>query len=129
MSDLNNFTIVGRLTKPIEVQETQSGTEVAKFSIAVNEKYGKVEHTSFFNCVSFGKQAGILSKYVSKGDRIALSGKLKQNRWESKTGEKRQGVDLIIRDFMFLSNKSESSQESTPDLPESNPFSDSDIPF
>ncbi len=127
MSDLNSVNLIGRLVREIEMKQTASGVNVGSFSLAVNEKFKDTEHTSFFDCVVFGKQAETLSQYVQKGHRIGITGKAKQQRWNDKdTGKGRSNVEIIVQSFMFLQSKNEAVQETV--IPDT-PFNDADLPF
>ncbi len=127
MSDMNNLSLVGRLTRDVELKQTATGTAVASLSLAVNEKFGDTEHTNFFDCVAFGRQAEVLEQYVKKGHRLGITGKIKQNRWSDKdSGKGRSKVEIIILNFMFLNAKNEAGQETV--IPD-NPFSDDSVPF
>lgn len=141
-SDINRVTLIGRLTKDVELRSTQSGTSVASFSIANNKSYSsngeKKEEVSYFNCTAWGKAGEIINQYMKKGDRIGIDGRLQQRSWQNKEGNKQYSIEVVVDNFQFLSSP-KSTDQSRPDtivddqasfdsLPDSNPFSD-DIPF
>jgi single-strand DNA-binding protein len=76
---------------------------IAKFSLAVGEKYKDKENTSFFNCVLFGKTAENLITYLTKGKQVCVVGKLKQDRWE-KDGAKKSSISIVVNSLQFLQN-------------------------
>jgi single-strand DNA-binding protein len=139
MSDLNNVNIIGRLTKDPELKYIQTGTSICNFSIANNYKYKDKETVSYFDCVAFGKLGELISKYMGKGSKAALTGRLTQEKWEAQDGTKRSAIKFIVNECQFLDTKQkvkeeekeiDASAEST-DRGEldSNPFNDSEIPF
>lgn len=115
MTDINNVTIVGRLTRDCgqqEFQYLQSGTAVARISIAVNrsKKQGDqwVDEASFFDVVIFGKTAENLLPYLQKGKQIVVKGYLKQDRWQDKqTGENRSRVSVVADEVQLIGGQSQ----------------------
>lgn len=96
---MNKAIIFGRVG-----QDPVKNNGTIKFSIATTEKYtdkqgDKQEVTQWHNCVSFGKQAEILEKYVKKGDQILIEGKITYNKHEDKIY-----TSIIINSFNFISN-------------------------
>lgn len=110
---MNNVCILGTLTKDIELKFLVSGSAVANFSIAVNQDYKKdgetIKKTSFFNCVSFGKQAEILNQYFFKGSRILINGELNQETYQDKEGKNREKITIRINSFDFIDKKDNNS--------------------
>jgi len=107
MEDLNRIILLGRLTDNPTITD-----KYGKFSIAVNGY--KKDDVSFFNCVSWmGPLNNILSQYCHKGDRIAVSGKLKQNSWTNKEGKKVSDVQIIVSEIQLLSPKKDSVSTTT----------------
>jgi len=102
--DLNKIILIGRLTKDTELKMTQSGINVAKFSLAVNRKYKEQEEVSFFNCVAWGRLGEIIKQYTCKGQQIAISGRLKQDRWE-RDGKNLSSINIVVEDFQFIGEK------------------------
>ena len=115
MASFNKVILVGNLTRDPELRYTSEGTPVGKMGVAVNHRYrskqGETkEEVSFFNVTAFGKNAEIISKYLTKGEPILIDGRLNQNRYE-KDGEKKSYVQVIMDRFQFLP-RSERSGES-----------------
>lgn len=106
--DLNQVQLIGRATRDAELKQTPNGTSVATVSIATGEKYkdssGKdVENTEFSNIVFWGKLAEICDKYLTKGKRVYISGKLKTRNWEDKDSKKKMyRTEIIARDLILL---------------------------
>lgn len=101
---MNLVVLLGRTTKDIELRVTQSGTSVARFTLAVNRPYAK-DKTDFISCVAFGKTADTLSKYVAKGRQIAVEGRLQINPYEKSDGTKAYSIDVIVERFYFADSK------------------------
>ena len=115
MGDLNVVTILGRLTRDVELKQTNGGT-VARFSLAngYRKKQGSeyVEATNFIDCVAFGKTGEAIHKYVSKGQRLLVSGELRWSSWES-DGKKHSKLEVLVESFNFIERK-ESGKQSGP---------------
>lgn len=101
MSDINNLTMTGRLTRDPETRFTQSGLAVCKFQLACNGY--KKEDVCFVRCTVFGKKAEALHKHFKKGDPIGITGRLKLDQWEDKnTGHKREAHGIDVNDWAFI---------------------------
>lgn len=100
--DLNVVALVGNLTADMELKYTQSGVAIGTFSIAVNYRKGNEKAVSYFNCKCFGKQAESLKQYLRKGQKIALSGSLQQERYTTKDGQNRSVVIVVCDSIELL---------------------------
>jgi single-strand DNA-binding protein len=146
MSDLNNVTILGRLTREPKIKQLNSGMYVCNFSIANNKTIRKenevTQKANFFECTAWGKTAETINKYFQKGQRILIHGELYQNTWEDKdTGKMRSSVNITVQSFNFIEKSDKSKQETGEDyhgigtevqpneVPETRPITDDDIPF
>lgn len=111
MTDINIVSVVGRLTRDMELKYTTSGMAVANFSIAVNRsrKQGDqcVDEASFFECSLFGKQAEALKPYLKKGQQVAISGFLKQERWQGQDGNNHSVVRICCELVQLCGNKTQ----------------------
>ena len=99
---MNKVILMGRLTRDSEIFGQK--TKVARFTLAVDRSYGEDE-TDFFNCVSFGKQAEFVEKYLKKGIKVLVTGSLQNNSYEDKNGNKVNGVQIITNDIEFCESK------------------------
>ena len=99
---MNKVILMGRLTRDVETFGQK--TKVARFTLAVDRNYGEDE-TDFFNCVSFGKQAEFVEKYLKKGIKILLSGRLQNNSYEDKQGNKVTATRIITEEVEFCESK------------------------
>jgi len=104
-NDMNTVNLIGRVTRDTELKYTNSGLAVGSVSIAVNlsEKHGdKWEYVaSFFEVKAFGKQIEAIARYLTKGQQVGITGKLKQERWE-KDGQKQSRVVIIADNIQLL---------------------------
>jgi len=102
MSD-NNTTLVGNLTRDPELRFTTGGRGQCSFGLAVNRRYQQngewQEQTSFFNCVAWGELGENAAASLTKGTRIVVTGRLDQRSYETKEGEKRSAVEIIVDDI------------------------------
>lgn len=136
---VNTCAIVGNLVRDPEVRAANSGSVVMNFSMAVNDREknpqtGEWEDMpSYYDCVMFGNRAEAVSRYLSKGSKVAVRGHLKQRRWEAKDGSKRSKVEIIVEDLEFMSRRSEEPAYEEPSRPAPQApamdFFDSDCPF
>lgn len=113
MADINNVTLVGRLTRDAELKYTPSGVAVCKLGLALNStrKQGDewINEPNFFDITLFGRQGEALNSYLVKGKQIAVAGQLRQDRWEQ-DGQSRSRVYVLADNIMLLgSAKDESS--------------------
>lgn len=110
MASLNRVVLVGNLTRDPEMTNGYNGKPVTKFGIAVNrppytnDQGEKIEGVDFFNVVVFGRQAETANKYLSKGRGVAIDGRLRSNRWETESGDKRVSIDVQAQNVQFLPN-------------------------
>ena len=128
-NDINMVTVVGRLTKDPELKYTNSGTAVAKYSIAVNRKKRNGDNwedeVSYFDVVVWGKQGEAIQQYLNKGKQIAISGELRQNRWEQ-DGQKRSKVEIIANNVQLLGGDKSGQQSGNQESSSSGVFQGSD---
>lgn len=103
---MNKVLLIGRITNDIEVKKSQGNKDYTRFSLAAPRPMAKDE-TDFINCVAFGKVAELMKKYLQKGDRIAVEGKIQVGKYATKEGEKRNIVDVIVENIQFLREKKE----------------------
>jgi single-strand DNA-binding protein len=95
---VNILTLIGNLTRDVEVRRTQNGTCVAKINVAVNRTYAKdgQKETDFFQVTVFGKQAESVERYLSKGSKVGINGRIQNNNYEK--DEQTVYQDTIIAD-------------------------------
>lgn len=111
---MNKVYLIGNLTRDVELAQTPSGVEVARFSIAVSRQYqdsNGERQTDFFNCVAWRGLAETIAKYCKKGSKVAVCGSIQLRNYEDNQGIKRQAVDIIVQDCEFLTPKQEELTE------------------
>ena len=116
---LNKIMLIGNLGKDPDMTYTQDGTAVTKFSLAVTRRYTKPgtgekqEETEWFNIVAWRQLAETCYKYLHKGNKVYIEGRLTQRKYTDKEGIQRTAVDVIVNDMEMLTPKSaQSSSES-----------------
>ncbi len=113
----NLVILTGRLTKDPELKYGASGTAYCKFTLAVN-RMKKDDSADFIFCSAFGKTAELIAEYVKKGHQLGVQGRLQQDTYEKKDGEKVSKTGVTVDKIEFLeSNKTEST---TSELKKSN---------
>ena len=141
---INNVTIVGRLTKEIDLRFTQNGKAVASGTLAVNRPFknanGETE-ADFINIVIWGKQAENTANYTNKGSLIGVTGRIQTRNYENNEGKRVYVTEVVAESVQFLDTKKkgESQQHQTrythdPGDPFKNnghpiDIDDSDLPF
>ncbi len=107
----NKIIMIGNLTRDPEVKKTPQGTTVCNFGIAVNRKYKQgdemKEEVTFISVVVFGKQAETCEQYLTKGSSVLVEGRLRESRWETDDGQKRNKHEVVAENVRFMSKKSE----------------------
>lgn len=113
---MNTVILTGRLTVAPEIKETSTGRKYSRFSIAVDDGYGDKKKTYFFGVTAWEKRAEFAVKYLRKGSKVILSGKLTAYEYE-KDGEKHKGVDIVTNEIEFAETKKADSKQDQSDLP------------
>jgi len=107
---LNNINLIGRWTSDPEIIQAKNGTEILNASIAVSDPFNK-DHTDFIDVKAFKRTALNTHQYTSKGSKVAVVGKLQQERWE-KDGQKRSRHVVIANQIVFLDDKQSNNESS-----------------
>ena len=107
---INRVNISGNLTRDPELRATQGGTQVLGFGVAVNDRRknqqtGEWEdYPNFVDCTMFGTRAEAVSRYLSKGTKVAIEGKLRYSSWD-KDGQRRSKLEVIVDEIEFMSSR------------------------
>ena len=96
---MNKFIVNGHFTKDGELRYTAYGKAYSKFSIANNEGYGENKKTNFFNCTLFGKSAENLNRFLVKGQKVLITGRVDLGKYTDKEGVERLTTDIIVDSF------------------------------
>ena len=105
---INRVNISGNLTRDPELRATASGTQVLSFGVAVNDRRrnpqsGEWEdYPNFVDCTMFGTRAEAVSRYLQKGSKVAIEGKLRYSSWE-RDGQRRSKLEVIVDEIEFMS--------------------------
>ena len=151
MKSVNKVILIGTLGRDPEIRSTANGTNVAKFSIATNERYKDrdgqwQERTEWHNIVCWQRMAEIVRDYTHKGDRIYIEGRLQTSSWDDKqTGEKKYRTEIVANDLVLIGGKqgagegggqrargasaSDNMNQGGPAYEEATGITDEDIPF
>lgn len=114
---LNISIIEGRLTAEPELRYTKTGRSICRFGIAVNSTLKAdnetIDHVSFFSVNSWNNLAEICAKYLKKGSMVRVKGRLRQNRWTTEDGVKKDRVyiEAATIDFLYSGNQRKASGE------------------
>lgn len=99
---INQVILMGRLTRDPETRTTPSGKTVTSFSVAV-DRQGQDDQADFFDVTAWEKTGELVQQYLSKGRRVLIQGRLRQDSWDDKdTGKKRSKVEVVANDVTFL---------------------------
>ena len=137
---INRVIISGNLTRDPELRQTQGGSAVLAFGVAVNDRRRNTQtgewedYPNFVDCVMFGTRAEAISRYLSKGTKVAIEGKLRYSSWE-RDGQRRSRLEVIVDEIEFMSQRQGAAAPvATPAAapvaaPPSVDLYDEDIPF
>lgn len=137
---INRVIVSGNLTRDPEVRTTASGNPVMGFGIAVNDRRKnsqtgeREDYPNFIDCTMFGARAQSVSRFLSKGSKVAIEGKLRWSQWETNEGQKRSKIEIIVDEIEFMSSISNGAQvPATASAPAVDPMTstlyDDDIAF
>ena len=116
---INRVVISGNLTRDPELRQTAGGLPVLGFSVAVNDRRknqqtGEWEDVpNFVDCTMFGSRAASVAKFLSKGAKVAIEGKLRWSQWE-KDGQKRSKLEVIVDELEFMSRSNDNQASNQP---------------
>lgn len=112
---INRVIISGNLTRDPEIRNTQSGMAVMGFGMAVNDRR-KNPHTgewedyaNYIDCTMFGTRAESVSRFISKGTKVTVEGKLRWSQWE-RDGQKRSKIEVVVDEIDLMSGRQSAPQ-------------------
>lgn len=141
---LNKVMLIGHLGDEVKMHYFEGGNCIGRFPVATNETYTnkqtgeKVSNTEWHNIVVRNKGAEICEKYLKKGDKIYVEGRLKNRQWQDESGQMRYSTEVHVTDFTFLSPPKEggtsmgqpsASQPTATPAANISPAEDDDLPF
>ncbi len=123
----NSVRLYGNVGQDPEVKSLENGTKLAKFSLATLDKHKDakgewVDETTWHNLVVFGKQVDIVEKYVNKGDKLFVEGKLTNRSYEGKDGAKKYFTEVVINEILLGNNQVKPKSTQGKDSEENLPF-------
>ena len=104
------MNITGNLTRDPELRATQSGTQVLHLGVAVNDRRRNPQtgnwedYPNFIDCVMFGTRAEAIQRYLSKGTKVAIEGRLRYSYWE-RDGQNRSKIEVVVDEIEFMSSR------------------------
>lgn len=116
---INKVIISGNLTRDPELRSTASGMPVLGFGVAVNDRRrnqqtGEWEdYPNFIDCTMFGARAESVSRFLSKGSKVAIEGKLRWSQWE-RDGQKRSKIEVIVDEIEFMTARNDGARSAAP---------------
>ena len=117
MAAYNKVIIMGRLTADPEQKQTQSGTAVTSFTLAVDrefQKEGQEKQTDFINVVAWKQTAEFVTKYFRKGSAMLVDGSIQTRSWQDQQGQKRYATEVVASKIYFCEAKKDSEGNNTP---------------
>ena len=115
---LNKVILIGHLGDDVKIHNFEGGGCIGRFPLATNETYlnkqtnEKVTNTEWHNIVVRNKAAEICEKYLSKGDKVYVEGRIKTRKWQDDKGVDRYSTEINCQEFTFLNTKNEMSSSS-----------------
>ena len=115
---INRVAISGNLTRDVDLRTAQSGMPVLGFGVAVNDRRknqqtGEWEdYPNFIDCTMFGARAQSVSRFLSKGSKVAIEGKLRWSQWE-RDGQKRSKIEVVVDEIEFMTSRSDAPSQAT----------------
>lgn len=126
---MNSIQLIGRLTSDVELKQTQSGLSVCTFTVAVDRPKVK-DTTDFIPCVAWRQTAEFVSKYFSKGNKIALNGVLTSRKYQDQNGNNRTAFEVVVDNVEFVESKGAQNPADVKKEPEFEELpNDMDLPF
>ncbi len=111
---INQVNLLGRVGNEPELRSTKNGTAVVQLRLAT-DRYSKSNggqpETDWHSVVVWGKTAEAVVRYVAKGDRVHVSGRLQQHSWQTDSGERRSKVEVHANEVIFLDSRSDRSDQ------------------
>ena len=111
MRGYNKVILAGNLGADPEIRYTNSGTPVATFRLATNEKRGENTYTEWHRIVAYGKLAEIIGEYLSKGKPVLIEGRLHNRSWDDRDGKTHYVTEVIAQQMSMLGNGGSRQEE------------------
>lgn len=115
---LNKVMLIGHLGDDVKITQFDGGNCIGRFPIATSETYKnkqtgeKVSNTEWHTIIVRNKAAEICEKFLKKGDRVYVEGRIKTRKWQGDDGKDRYSTEIHVNDFTFLTQRNDSNQTS-----------------
>lgn len=110
---MNSVTLVGRLTRDPELRFTGTGKAVATFTLAINRTFSRSDEADFINIVTWQKTAENCANYLSKGQQVAVNGRIQSRTYDDKDGKRVYVTEVVANEVEFLERKDKSGEGSS----------------
>ena len=114
---INNVTLVGRLTKDVDLRYTASGTATGTFTLAVNRPFKNAageQEADFVQCVIWRKNAENFANFTRKGSLVGITGRIQTRNYENKEGQRVYVTEVVAENFALLESKKDSDTQQAP---------------
>ena len=128
---MNRIILLGRMVRDIEIRQTQSGMAVGRTCIAVDRRSKDKDNkeADFINLTVFGKTAEFVEKYLGKGRRILVEGRLKISKYKDKEGKERDWTEVLVDNVEFADDKKKEAPDPNDPFPGGEDVNPADMPF
>ncbi|AZQ43270.1 single-stranded DNA-binding protein [Nonlabens ponticola] len=115
---LNKVMLIGHTGDEVKMKYFEGGNSIGRFPLATNEEYvnrttgERVSNTEWHNCVVRNKAAEVCEKYLHKGDKVYIEGRIKSRQWTTEDGQQRYTTEIQVQEFTFLTPKGDSNNTS-----------------
>ena len=113
---MNKIMLIGRLTRDPEIRYStnDNNTAIARYTLAVNRPFRKngEQQVDFLPCIAFGKTAEFAEKYLAKGMRVAVEGRIQTGSYTNQEGQKIYTTDVVVERQEFLEKRADNGQQS-----------------
>lgn len=125
---MNKIMLIGRLTRDVEMRysSNNNNTAVARYTLAVNRQYKREneQEADFLRCIAFGRTAELAERYLAKGMKVAVEGRIQTGSYTNREGQKVYTTDIVVERQEFLEKRTDNSP-AAPDTPyDENSFMD-----
>ena len=136
MASFNHVTLIGNMTRDIELRNTGAGAIVGNFGLAINNNWfdkktnQKKTETTFIDCQAWSRSAEIIDQFAKKGSPLMIAGRLKTESWEDKEGQRRTKLVVVVENVQLLGSRiSNDAPAAAPDPAMTEPANSEDVPF
>lgn len=128
---MNRFIGIGRIVRDLELKHTNSQKNFLRFSIAIDRRFSKEgeKDVDFVDCIAWGRTAEFMEKYLSKGSKIAITGRIQVDSYQTKDGLNAKSTVVVVEDVEFVDSKKKTSEQSNEVNKDFQKVDDEGLPF